>query len=258
MLFDGTDIGVYGLVLLKKPGAYNLPSRQEPTFYDWGDELSPLLEAEEIFFQANVFTMELLYDYRRTVNTVDQALAFLEGLGEFDMTFDEATGSYGVLTCRIRSVRSKINYRGFHKLTLTVYQRVPSFPGSIPAQSVPVGTNAIAGINASVFGIVFGKLYNGKSLGTSRPSKETVYLEANKDLDERGFKRITIPCFLVGSSPADVLIKLENFKKTITSPGAKELRHNGVIMSVFLTEGFRVDRINNKTVKFDLTLNLMP
>lgn len=253
MIINGNDAKNWGILVVASQGFFDMPSRANPFFYDWGDEIQPLVDEKDLFWKSMTFVVDCIYDQRITGNSFDQTMDALKALEEFQLEQSFASGGNGVFTVKMDSA-IKVKQAGpLVKFSMVFFNRVPEFTGSVPAPS-DSGTS-IGGFSFSQFGLILSSKEDFISLASLKASKETTYMSDPKKSLVRGLNEITLNCWIVGNDQTDLIKKLSEFRTMLASPGLKVLKYGGYTKNVFLSSGFKVDVRGKRAARFNLKLN---
>lgn len=258
MRIDGNELSTYGLVLSRKSGFFDMPNRVAPFVYDWGDELEPLVGEHHMAFAPQIFTANCIFD-PRLGGSLEATLATFDAMAEINVDIEGQSGAVGRYLCQILQTGSHRYYGSTaQKIDLTFYHRVPVFGATLPGTQT-LGSSHFGGYNFSQFGIKVTLRREFVALPSLKESKQTTYQTGPRKTQFRAFKKIFLDCVLVGSSQADRLNKMEQFKLLLSQPGLHTLTHGGITFAqTFHTDGFKTTLLGNKVLKFTLTLNVVP
>ena len=243
-MINGNTYSYYGLTLVKTQGALDMPSRIGKTFIDWGDELTPLLHADDIAWKGREIILEVLSD--NAINSVSK-------LSNLPTQF-ELQSSYGTYQVSLYSVKELRQYLGGKsKLRLTFQEEMPVQNATLPS---PVGGKGIL-IDGYHFkkdlGINVTSVLIKDDLPTLATSSKTVFQTDKKLSEYRGFGQIQLNC---SHGTENLQRDIERLKTILSRSGERELNYNGRVFQTFLSAGFKVN-INRSLAKFNIKLNVI-
>jgi hypothetical protein len=257
MTLDGTDFLEYGLVAIKAQGAYDMPSRIPPFYYDWGDEFEILLGPSWKAFEPRLVAVDFLYDQRRqSIGTPGPSYLdeftrnYLEAI-DHSLVMTDAAGGMGSLVVKIDSASGHTRYRsGNQRIKLLFRERVPSFPGTVPGTKAG-GPVSIDGYGLSQFSATLVKATGLSDLAELKQSNDTVHLAAPKRQRYRNLQTFTLSLAIRDDNP---YTRLASLQKVLSSDQVLPFTISGLSFDTFLAQGFPVQKLDNKTLKFDLKL----
>ena len=256
MTFNGNDSKTYGLVPVRHEGFYDMPARVSPYYYDWGDTLQPLLDVSDIGWLNLVYKVSFLFDARvGGTGTIDGRVQAISALDPFTLVLTESGSGYGTYVVKPDFFNRHRKYRNNDTIDLTFYDREPVFVGAIPSAPGTLKATSLGGRNFDQFGITVTKVVDKSATGVLKQSKETYFNKSPKKTNFRNFPTVKIECYCVGSSPNDLLQKMSHFRLLLQSPNTLTFTHGGDSFETFCSAGFKCNRVNSRTVKFNLILN---
>ncbi len=74
---------MWGFKVIEWFGLWDMPSRKGEITYDWGDEIQPLVDDEDIIWNSRKFKLKALFDKRINGNDFEQIKKQIEKAGKF-------------------------------------------------------------------------------------------------------------------------------------------------------------------------------
>ncbi len=210
-------------------GLWDMPSRKGETVYDWGDELQPLTDDEDIVWNSRNFTLRALFDKRILGNDFEQKKAKIAALGKFTLSTPFRDCEVWVEEFRILSENSISAICEFK-----FYEQSPRFEAVLPTPSNYGST--IDGYSLyKDLGIYF--VFNDdKQLAKLKDLGKTVFNKGKGKSEYREFPEVTLNCFSKDVS---------KIQKILSKSGLRELRHKGKTYKCFFTKGFKINKRTN-------------
>lgn len=248
---NGQLLSYYGFVLVGYSGIMDMPQRLGETFYDWGDWQQPLVDEEDIFWKSRDFSMDVVFDERRTSKTLKSVVKEITNLSECLLETD-----YGNFIVKLKEIQKVNKYGLVTKLTLLFNERIPKFNAVLG--------NPIGGAGILIDGYDFKKDF-GITITKVRPLEyapvpklmnTTVFNTSQKFSDHRNFKVFEFDCVKHYSSISELSETTEKFKKLLSLGGYRIINLNNESYNCFLTEGFKILFVGDSLIKFKLRLNI--
>lgn len=249
MIINGKNHKYYGLIPVSLEGVLDMPSRAGELVYNWGDEIQPLVDAQDIFWTARQFRLKALFDKRVT------ALDYKGGVNEIANIsgFFGLSSDLGSFSVKMIEANKKRQYGAdFAEWELLFEEEAALFNGATPSSN---GGGSITIDGHSLFNDLR-ILVKGVSLLDDiprlNPSSITTSSPVPPYLNSRGLGRIKIDAAILRAG--DYVNRLESLKKVLSKPGLRSVNYKGNSYSCFLTEGFNAN-IKKGLVSFSIVLN---
>ncbi len=228
-----------GFTHIEWSGLWNMPSRKGETTYDWGDEIEPLVDDEDIVWNSREFKLKAFFDKR------------IKG-ADFDKKKKELKKKTRMtLSTPFRDCKVWLNsFRVISENSIGVvcefefYEDESVFEAEMPIAS-GVGSTIDGYSLYNDLGIYF-TIKKDKELTDLKSSKKTVFNRGVAKSHYRELPELTLECFSKDVKP---------IQKILSSNGLRELQHEGSIYKCFFTKGFKVVRKGNG-FKYRIELNV--
>lgn len=257
MTIDGTNVKNWGMVPIRVSGGYDMPPRRTPYLYDWGDTKDILLGPTWKAWEPRIITVDFLFDARQKTVTLgaNQVEAFIgqyQAAADLNLVLTDAEGSVGEMTVKVVNVQGHRKYRGGNeRFTMTFRERVPAFAGSVPGVKSG-GSISIDGYGLGQFSAKLIRVRGLSSLGTAKASKETVHNEASKLSQYREISPFTMSLVIRDNNP---YTKLASLQAVLVQEKVLTFVYPGISFDCFCSQAFVIQKLDKKTIKFDMTLN---
>ena len=248
---NGQLLSYYGFILVGYSGILDMPQRLGETFYDWGDYQEPLVDEADIFWKSREFSMDVVFDKRKTSKTLKSVVQEIANLPECLLETD-----FGNFTIKVKEIQKVTTYETISKLTLLFNERIPEFNAVL---GNPIGGNGILidGFDFKKdFGITISKVTPLEYASASKLMDTTVFNTSQKFSDHRNFKVFEFDCINHYSSINELSETTEKFKKLLSLGGYRIINLKNESYNCFLTEEFKILFIGNSLIKFKLRLNI--
>lgn len=273
MIFgDISDIQL-GLVLIAKRGFYDMPSRFGESYYNWGTEIEPLVDQEDIVLAPRKLECDFLFDHRlKPTGEMQNAINALELRKNFILNLEQPIGTiqYDNFYVTFDSVSKRNTYENFETATFSFYERTPqiysftTFPQTTISNyrigdKPPENSGSLPNwFDFSNYKITVKAVRNIGTLKNLKNSVQTVYNSGSKKLYVRPFEIIEIDCIINEINQVESFYRLQAFRNMLSSPGLKDFYYFGDQYNVFWSEGFRATIIGDGSqLKFTFKLNVV-
>lgn len=249
MTFNGIDLKSLGIVNQFISGVLDMPDRKGDTFYDWGDEIEPLVSAEDIYFGVRNIVLDAFFDERIGVD-FETASETLQGItGDAELVTD-----YGTYLVRLDELKIVRSYKGGKTLKIVFKELNPVLSGGLPT------TTGLDGIRIDGYDLFtnFGLLVeNVKKFEISKlkPSRETTY-KTNPLMRYRQPLEIDVKVNANYASKADMTTKIKSLNALLAKPGLRHFVHNGTGFQCMIDQGYTV-KFKRLLVSINLRLKVM-
>ncbi|AOR28717.1 hypothetical protein FORMB_16780 [Formosa sp. Hel1_33_131] len=244
-------LSYYGLILVGYNGILDMPSRLGDTFYDWGDWQQPLVDDEDIFWKSKEFSLNVVFDERRTNKTLKSIVNEISNLPECLLE-----SKYGNFQVKVKAIQKVNSYENITKLSILFNERIPQLNATLLG---PVGGNGllIDGYDFKKdFGIVIRKVKPLDYVPITKQLSTTVFNTSQILSDHRNFKVFELDCAMAYSSASELKETTDKFKKLLSLGGYRVITFENESYNCFLTEGFKVVFVGENVIKFKLLLNI--
>lgn len=238
-----------GIVVQFINGVLDLPKRDGATTYDWGDEVEPLVSAEDIYFGSRQIVIEAFFDNRK--GTFYEASELLRSIGETE-TLETSYGNYQV---KLDTIEVKKSYKTGKSIQITFIELNPDLSGALPTASP---SNSRVKIDGYDLLATFGLLVENTELSEIsklKTSKNTAY-KNNYLSVYREPHEIEVKVNGIYASKAEMSTKMTALNRLLASEGIRFFEHGNKGYRCYSTEGTKVD-IKRNRVSFTLKLNAM-
>ena len=218
-----------------------MPARIGTTYHSWDDEdsVEPWVLADEIMFAGrDIIFSGALFGSRSVINAFLQSLydavAAFTGL----VTLSTPYGDFGIY---VKSIVPQ-HYNGAASVIITFREPVVTLTGELPATGSSNYT--IDSIPFASFGLYVTKPGSVFNLPELKDQQFTIYGSEGFQIVKRKTKNLEIDGFIVGSSLADFISKIQALYKVFSSAGTRNMTLNNIITAeCFSTEGFKVSDV---------------
>lgn len=211
-------------VTIEWQGLWDMPNRTGETFYDWGDELQPLTDDEDIVWNSRKFKLKALFDKRITDKTFKQKKAEIAAL-------EKITLHTPLRDCEVWVEDFKVTFENSlcAVCEFSFYEPKPVFQSVLPAKS-NIGIT-IDGYSLSKDLGISCVLKNETLLAGLKDEATTVFGSGKTKSKYREFQEIELHCF-----SKDVA----KIQYIISRNGLREIKYEGKSYICFFTKGFKV------------------
>lgn len=257
MTIDGTNTKAWGMVPVHVQGAYDMPNRKPPYFYDWGDTKDILLGPTYKAWEPRQIRVRFMYDSRqRTLpplgaNQVDAFIQQYAEAADLTLVTSDAEGTIGQATVKVQEVVEHVKYAGgVERFTMVFRERVPAFNGVVPGTK-SVGSVSIDGYGLGQFSAKIIKVRGLSNLPSAKQSRRTTYLEATDLQAYRNLGVFTMSLVIRDNNP---YTKLASLQQVLAGEAVLPFVYPGYSFDCICGQGFIVTKLDDKTLKFDLKL----
>lgn len=223
-------------------GIFDCPKRKSPTERSWDTSVEPFVDALDIVFEGR--DLAIAFILPKTGNL----LAFQEALINCTkLSFDSVDLT---VICKSEIV---VNETGsYYHISVRFWQEKVILP-ELTAIAINTGSIKIDNYNLhDNFGL-FSNVDGGfRSIG---PRLEVSTTEQYPVTTYRDFREISVNCFLVGDSFADLYGKMTQFQALLYAPGMRILVVESNSYSCYCKSGFKAQVVAENVIKFTLKLS---
>tara|TARA_B100000378_G_scaffold217927_1_gene181164 strand:- start:7436 stop:8437 length:1002 start_codon:yes stop_codon:yes gene_type:complete len=238
-----------GIIVQFINGILDLPKREGETTYDWGDEIEPLVSAEDIYFGTRQIVVDAFFDNRKgSFLETSETLRAITG----NQTFETEYGNYQV---RLDRIEVKKSYKTGKSLQIIFVELNPDLSGPLPTASPAKSKVKIDGYDLLAN---FGLLVESAELSeisklkaSSQTVFQTNYLSVYREPQE-----LEVKVNGIYASKAEMTIKINALNRLLAKEGIRFFEYHDRGFQAYMTEGYKVD-IKRKLVTLTLKLNVM-
>lgn len=241
---DGTPLSSFGAIPSPNSGYFalsgmlDLPKRIGATEYDWGTEIEPFVDAEDIELDGRTFTLNVAIKKSQLQVFKNACIACTE------LSFDHDTFQV------VQKDEIKVSeIAEYYNVSVPFWQNNIEL---IPITISPSGAGDYMIDNFNLikdFGIYVGESNDLKNtakridIPTTEPYQITQY---------RGLRSIDLSCSMKDTNFTDIYNKMTQFQAVLMAPGLRTLKLRDNTFQVYFKDGMSVNILNNKVVKFNL------
>lgn len=249
MTFNGVDFKSLGIVVQFVNGILDMPNRKGETFYDWGDEIEPLVSAEDIYFGVRHIVFDAFFDERLGVDFGMASDTLRDVTDNADLVTDY--GTYSVRLDELRIIRS---YKGGKTLKIIFKELNPDLSGGLPTSTGLDGVRIDGYDLFTNFGLLVEEVKKFE-VSKLKPSRETTY-KSNPLMRYRQPPEIEVKVNANYASKADMTTKIKALNALLAKPGLRHFVHKGTGFQCMIDEGFKVN-FKRLLVSINLKLKVM-
>lgn len=241
---DGTPLSSFGAIPSPKnsyfalSGMLDLPKRIGATEYDWGTEIEPFVEQEDIELDGRTIALNVVIKKAQLQAFKEACVACRE------LSFDH--DNFAVIQKDEITVEDLLDYCSV---------RVPFWQNEFELKPVSVVPSGSGEYTIDDYSIVkdFG-IYVGKSASLENVSKriDLPITEFYYKSQYRGVRSIDLSCTMRGANFADIYSKINQFQSVLMAPGLRTLKIRDNTLSVYFKDGMKVDILNENISQFNL------
>ncbi|SFL00216.1 hypothetical protein SAMN05216357_11098 [Porphyromonadaceae bacterium KH3CP3RA] len=241
---DGTPLSSFGAIPSPNSGYFalsgmlDLPKRIGSTEYDWGTEIEPFVDAEDIELDGRTLTLNLAIRKAQLQVFKEACIACTELSYDYD-TFQV-----------VQKDEIKVNEIGDY-----CHVSVPFWQNNFDLKLVnitPSGTGDYMIDNydlAKDFGIYVAESSNLINTAKRIDVQTTEFYERT---NYRGSRTIDLSCSMKGINFTDIYNKMTQFQSVLMAPELRTLKLRNNSLSVYFKDGIKVDVLANIIAKFTL------
>lgn len=230
-------------------GILDLPARDGDTEYDWGDEVEPLVSAEDIYFGTRQIVIEAFFDNRK--GDLNDAHELLSAITETEPLVTE----YDTYQVRFNRLEIKKHYSGGKALQIFFIELNPDLSGSLPTASPGHSKIKIDGYDLlSNFGLL---VENTKlnEVSMLKESRQTAY-KSNYLSVYRQPQELQVRVNGIYASKAEMTTKISALNRLLAKEGIRYFEYHNQGYQCYMTDGYKVD-IKRKLVSLTINLKVM-
>ena len=231
--FNGIELASLGIIVQFVNGILDMPKRKGDTEYDWGDEIEPLVNAEDIFFGSRSIVVDAFFDERK--GTWLNASQTLEAIID-TKTLTTDFGNYQVRLDEINVLKS---HKGGKTLKIVFVELNPDLSGGLPTTTGLEGVSIDGYDLFTHFGLLVENVKNFESPDL-KASKETTY-KSNALSRYRTLPEITVKVNANYASKAEMSTKINALNALLAKEGMRHFVHRGIGFQCYLPDGYKVD-----------------
>lgn len=234
MIFNGIDFKDLGIVFQFINGVLDMPKRKGETFYDWGDEIEPLVSAEDIYFGVRDIVVDAFFDERKGV-VFQSVYETLIGITQNTSLVTD----YGTFTVRLDSIKIVRSYKGGKTLKIVFKELNPVLSGGLPT------TTGLNGVRIDGYDLFtnFGLLVESVrkfEIPRLKQTRATLY-KSNGIMGYRTPPEIDVKVNANYASKVDMTTKIQSLNALLAKPGLRHFVHNGTGFQCMIDDGYKVD-----------------
>ena len=224
-------------------GMLNLPKRIGKTEYDWGTEIEPFVDIDDIEFDGRKLTLRVAIKK----NNLD---AFVSACIDCKvLSFDH--DSFNVVCRDEVEVKEIVDY---YIVTVRFWQNVFQLK---PVTLLPSGSGDYRIDNYDLnkdFGIYISKTEN---LYNTAKRIEINTTELYTKTQYRSFREAYLKCSMLGTNFADLYNKMNQFQAVLMAPGLRTLKVKTDLYQIYYKNGIAIDFIFDKVLKFYMRVTIL-
>jgi len=227
-------------------GYLDMPARQGETFYDWGDEIEPLISEDDIYFGSRKIIIEAFYKGSDWYNSAKQL--------EEVTTKETLSTPYGDFQVKLYQLKILKDYKGVKTLSIEFVQLNPDLSGPLPNVSQLDGIRLDGHDLFSEFGLLVENVngFNAPELKSARETSDKL----NALSEFRQPPEINVKVNGIYASKADMQTKVTELNRLFAKEGLRHFVNAGYGYQCYCTDGYKVS-INKNWVSIDLKLRVM-
>lgn len=245
---NGQFLSYYGFKLIKYRNLLNMPSRLGDVFFDWGNEIEPLVHQEDLFWDEKDIFCEVFFDGIRFNKNLNEVLESLEILKE--TTLETRYGLINVSLKEVIDVKKYDNYKA--TLTLVFNDKSPLLNNTLPA--------ALGGTDITIDGYSFLKDFNIilkkgtviDEIPELTKSEETKHVVKSGYSKTRSWNKIKLDCVIDFKNLNT--FHLRKLQYLLSLSGLRKLVFKQQSYDCFLSRGFTITEFRN-VINFSILLN---
>lgn len=245
---NGQFLSYYGFKLIKYRNLLNMPSRLGDVFFDWGNEIEPLVHQEDLFWDEKDIFCEVFFDGIRYNKNLSEVLESLEILKE--TTLETRFGLINVTLKEVIDVKKYDDYKA--TLTLVFNDKSPLLNNTLPAALG--GTDIIIDDYSFLkdFNIIVKKGTVIDEIPELTKSEETKHVVKSGYSKTRSWNKIKLDCVIDFKNLNT--FHLRKLQYLLSLSGLRKLVYKQQSYDCFLSRGFNTTEFRN-VIKFSIILN---
>jgi len=244
--FKNIQLSDLGITVQFMTGYLDMPARQGETFYDWGDEVEPLVSENDIYFGTRKIIVEAFY---KGTDWYNSAKALEEITTEETLSTD-----YGDFQVKLNQLKILKDYKGVKTLSLEFIELNPNLSGALPNVSQLDGIRLDGHDLFSEFGLLVENV-NGFDAPELKASRETTD-KTNALSEFRQTPEINVKVNGIYASKAEMSTKITELNKLFAKEGLRHFVYAGYGYQCYCTDGYKIT-INKNWVSINLKLKVM-
>lgn len=234
-LINGNPFSHYGLKLISCNGLLDMPARLGVTFYDWGDNIQPLVDFEDIYFKSKQINIVTLHDSRfhKSINPKSK----LKELPK-SFTLNTKYGSHSVSLLRVVETTRALEASTY---MLTLIENKPTYsPPSAPSNLS--GDNLDGYALDSQLGCIVMRVSKQNDSGSSIKSTATTWRREKFNTEFRSREAVEIDLAIVYEDEGHLSDKINLIAQILAQPGDRVFSYKGSSYRGYNECGFKVER----------------
>tara|TARA_R110002020_G_scaffold318905_4_gene534529 strand:- start:1096 stop:2313 length:1218 start_codon:yes stop_codon:yes gene_type:complete len=227
-------------------GYLDMPARQGETFYDWGDEIEPLISEEDIYFGTRRIIIEAFYrgsDWYSSAKVLEQIT-----------TEETLSTEYGDFQVKLNQVKILKDYKGVKTLSIEFLELNPNLSGALANVAQLDGVRLDGHDLFSEFGLLVENV-NGFDAPELKAAQQTTD-KINALSEFRQPPEINVKVNGIYASKAEMSAKITELNKLFAKEGLRHFVYGGYGYQCYCTEGYKIT-INKNWVSINLKLKVM-
>lgn len=227
-------------------GYLDMPARQGETYYDWGDEIEPLVSENDIYFGSRKIIVEAFFKGENWFSAFTQ----LESI----TTEETLSTVYGDFQAKLNQIKVLKDYKGVKTLNIEFIELNPDLSGALPNVSQIDGIRIDGHDLFSEFGLLIENVkgFDAPELKESRETSNKI----NALSEYRQPPEIEVKVNGIYASKAEMKSKISELNKLFAKEGLRHFVNKGDGYQCYLTDGHKVT-IKKNWVSVTLKLKVM-